>query len=342
MMGMAATPAIELRPRGVGELLDASFSVYRRHFLALLGTALVVYGPLTALSLVSSGASLIQLAGTLSYSDMTGDPDALMTTALLAAAVSMCASGLALLAGVLAPWMGGALTYSVIERVLGRTPDWRAAYRATAPRWGSLWVANLVRQLVLSACAVPAAIGLYGVLFSGMAVAFSGPSVPDGAPFGAATLLGLMVVCLPIGVLGLALGAWTAVSWSVSEPAIVGEGAGAFQSLSRSTALVAGLRWRMLGRLLIFWIMQVMVVSVPIFLLQMFLLGGALVASEGGDLSPATLAGYLAASVFGVAAGVLLAPLNVIYVTMNYLDLRVRKEQLDLQLRVAQALSKPQ
>jgi hypothetical protein len=225
----------------------------------------------------------------------------------------------------------------VIERVLGRAPDWRAAYKAAAPRWGALWVANLVRQFTLVACALPAIVGLYGALFAGLTLAVADASVTDGTTFGGtAAMLGLMAACLPVGVLGLALAAWVGVSWSLSEPVVVGEGAGAFQSLSRSSALVTGMRWRMLGRLVIFWIMQFMVVTVPIFLLQTLLLGGALVATETGDVSATTLAGYVVASVFGVAAGVLLAPLNVIYVTMNYLDLRVRKEQLDLQLRAAE------
>ncbi len=333
-MTYIASPSIDIRARSIGELLDITFSLYRSHFGTLIAITLVVMGPLMALTMISNSASIVQLVAPIGMVEV--DQAAMtdvMTTMLGASLVSLCASGLALIGGVFAPWMGGALTHNVIERALGRAPSWRDSYRATLPRWGALWAAWAIRTIVVSVCALPAVIGLYGLL---LAASLGVSSAFDDAGGGLALTAGLTALCLPLTLVGIVAAVWLWVAWNLSEPAIVGEGADALQSIRRSYALTRGFRWRLFGRLLIFWLMQFVVVQLPLFGLTLLVFAGAVSAAAGGDASTLTVLGFAGSLIFGIVGNVLVTPLNVIYVTVNYLDLRVRKEQLDLQLRAAQ------
>lgn len=328
-----ASPSIDIRARSLGELLDLTFSLYRNHFGTFIAITLVVMGPLMALTMIGNSASIVQMVSPMGMTERDEAAVADMMTAMLGASlVSLCASGLAIIAGVFTPWMGGALTHNVIERALSRAPSWRDSYRATRGRWGALWVAMAIRNVALFACALPAAAGLYGLLFA--ALLSIGPASRD-ATAGLALTAGLTAICLPLTIVGIVVGVWLWVGWSLSEPAIVGEGAGAVQSIGRSYALTTGFRWRLFGRLLVFWLMQFVVVQLPVFGLSLLVFAGAASAAESGDASTLTVLGFVGSLIFGIVGNVLVVPLSVIYVTVNYLDVRVRKEHLDLQLRAA-------
>ncbi len=336
-MTTPSSPAIDLGPRSVGELLDLTFHLYRRNFLRLLGIALIVLGPVLALNLLSSASSLANYISL--FSDTLGAQPG--PASVVASALAACAGGLALLAGIFTPWMEGALVFNVIEQVLGRQPDWRASYRETRPRWGALWVASAIRTVALMACLIPLVAGLYGGLIAG-AVGFSALSVNSpNAPYSALLMAGLAAICLPIGLVGGGLAVFITATWCMTEPVIVGEGAAGFASLGRSSMLVTDHRWRMIGRLLIFEVMRFFIITLPVLAVQLFIVGGAASAASRGDTSPLGIAGLVGASIFSSAADVLVVPLYAVYITANYLDLRVRKENLDLQLRVAQLPAVP-
>ncbi len=334
---MAPTSIIELRPRSVGELLDLTFRLYRRYFVRLMGITLVVMGPLLALNLLGSTISLTSyftlLRDTLGETSSNVSP----VTSLLSL-VSSCASGLALLLGIVTPWMQGALIYCVVENILGRQPSWREAYQATRPRWGALWIGTAIRGVVLVLLLVPLFSGLYvaliaGVIGAGVLPSSSALNSSDSTLF----LVGLLAFCLPLTLIFVAITVFVAVNWSMIEPAIVGEGVAGTASLGRSTELTKGYRLRLTGRLLIFEVMRFVVVTLPLMAVQVFIFGGVVAASNGlTDTSPLSVGVAIVATVISSLAQVLVVPLYQIYITLNYLDLRVRKENLDLQLKAAQ------
>ncbi|MCL4505104.1 MAG: hypothetical protein M1434_04100 [Chloroflexi bacterium] len=332
---MTPTPTIDLRPRNVGELLDLTFHLYRRNFLRLIGITLVVMGPLLALNLLSSTGSLINYATMLS--DTIGaqsngpGPVSVITTA-----IAGCAGALAVLAGIFTPWMDGALVFNVIEQVLGRRPDWRASYSQTRSRWGALWIANAIRTVALVLCLIPLVAGLYGSLIAGLVGFSTLASSPSGSTDSSLLLAGLAAICLPIGLVGGGLAIYITANWCLTVPAIVGEGVDGGASLGRSSALVNNHRWRMIGRLLIFEVMRFFIITLPVMAVELFVLGGSIAAVGGGDTSPFGIAAIIGSSIFSALASVLVAPLYSVYITVNYLDLRTRKENLDLQLKVAQ------
>ena len=338
---MASTPIVDLRPRSVGELLDLTFLLYRRNFLRLIGITLVVLGPVLALNLLSSTGSLLQYMTTLSNiaAGSRGGTGAGMT-ALLSTAIAGCAGGLTLLIGIFMPWMEGALTYNIIEHVLGRKPDWRESYRAARPRWGSLWVANAIRSIALWAALIPFVLGLYGVLIGavvafGAAGAFGGGLFSTNSNDGNLLFIGLIGICLPVALLGGGVAIFIEASWSMVIPVVVGEGVDGAGSLGRSNALVKGHRMRMIGRLLLFEAMRFFVLTLPVLAIEAFFIGGSIAATTTGAQSPLSVIAIIAASLLSAVENVLVVPFYVAYITVNYLDLRVRKENLALQIQAA-------
>jgi hypothetical protein len=240
--------------------------------------------------------------------------------------------------GILVPWMQGALIYSVIENILGRQPTWRESYRAVRPRWGALWIGTAIRVVVLGILLVPLLMALYLVGFAGLAGTGALPttSTPLSNADSKLFLIGLLAFCMPLTLIWIAMAVFVAVNWSMIEPSIVGEGVSGTTSLGRSNKLTKGYRLRLTGRLFIFELMRFLVVTLPLMAVQIFIFGGMLAISNGAlDTSPFSTGAVIIVVIVGALAQVLVEPLYAIYITLNYLDLRVRKENLDLQLQAA-------
>ncbi len=122
-----------LRPRSLGELLDASFGLYRRHFPVLVGTALLLAIPAIAASAVQP------LVGTFLN---------LLTLPLIAAA-----------------------SFGVVGQALaGKKPRLAAALRTAFVRGPVLMLLSILVYLAVSAAMMPVAliVLLFGFLFGGL------------------------------------------------------------------------------------------------------------------------------------------------------------------------------
>jgi hypothetical protein len=103
---------LRLRPLEVGDLLDETFRMYRRHFFLFAGISVILSIPLAALagySFFTLFTNLVQQAGTDQPLDVTT-----LSTSLAAFALF----GLVNLA--LYPFLYGAITYAACESALGR------------------------------------------------------------------------------------------------------------------------------------------------------------------------------------------------------------------------------
>jgi hypothetical protein len=116
------------------------------------------------------------------------------------------------------------------------------------------------------------------------------------------------------------------IRWAFQYPVLYLEHAGIGGSLTRSTALVKGSWWRIFGILFIVGLMVAVI--------------GFVIGAMGGLLSlavPTGLARGVVSGVLGSLARAALLPYAAIATTLLYLDMRVRKESLDLQLMAGQA-----
>jgi hypothetical protein len=147
------------------------------------------------------------------------------------------------------------------------------------------------------------------------------------ALFGIAIVSGLVAVCF-IAIITIPVVIWVLVRWAVATPALFAEGIGPIKALGRSWNLVRDNWWRTVGVLIIVAIMVSLIQSA----LGVLFTGVAAVLPGLGDDFRAGLVATMATLV-----NALVGAITPIALTMLYLDLRVRKEGLDLDQLARQA-----
>lgn len=344
------TGSVELRARSTGEIFALTFDLYRKHFPLFISIASVVLLPILLLNALSVLMTLAGIALPLgSPPNEALDPQAqgnVLGGMILAA---NCISALVWLLGIFWPWAEGALAFNVIERVLGRAPGLRASYSQTRQHWASLWVANILAQIGIS---LPLIV-VYLALLGGVVVLLT---VPVFAVFGAdasavaspAASVAVITVCAPVVIAAIVISIVLAINWAFRAPAIVGEGVDGLRGLSRSTAIARGSRWFIFWRYILLFILEFVLLAVPTLIVSSMLLVGILALQQEASLGNigldiAMLPGFMAISTVLLAisfiGSLLLTPFHVVFTTLNYLDLRVRKE--NLAALVAKAADRP-
>jgi hypothetical protein len=305
-------------------LLAQATRILFGRFGVIMGITLLVLLPV---ALTQLGASLINLTETLFRAGQaTAGPGAGLTIA------AICLGVTTVVLGLLVPWMEGALTHNTLEHTLGRKHGVRPSYGAARPHWFALWLSGIVRTFVFSAL-------LFGVgALSGLGQLIAQNLVSAGADSTLSTLITVVTIalCAPVALLIVIFALVLSTNWSLRAPAIIGEALGGFEALSRSSALVKGDRLRMFGRLIPIAVLDLLFISAPAFALSS-LRGGdsfGLVNAQSLQMFVPVVGGLL---VVGALASLLIVPFTAIYLALNYLDLRVRKEGLAAQLEMGSA-----
>ena len=262
----------------LGELLDETFKLYRRHFSVIAGVALAVILPGLIVTLFSGSYRANPFTYLQQIAQNANDPAALQ--AIQNSQQQFNASPLYLLSFpitlLLLPFSVGAVYYAATAFAAG-----------SVETIGSVLMGTLRRYF-----------GLFGVLLIALLVA----------------LTAVLIITIPVVI-------WIEVRWAVAFPALLAERVGPTRALGRSWALAKGNWWRTLGILI--------VVSILVSIIQ-----AAIGATLGGiaALMPGLTTDFRAGLVTVVTALVsaIVGAITPIAVTMLYLDLRVRKEGVDL------------
>jgi hypothetical protein len=280
----AGTP-VRLRVMPIGELLDETFKLYRRHFTVIAGVALVIIVPNLILSLISGSYRANPVTYLQNVAQSFNNPDELAR--LQAQQQAYTSSPLYLLsfpiAALLLPFSVGALYRAATSLAAGNVETIGSVLLGTLRRYFAVWGVVILAVL----------------LFVGA----------------------IAIVTIPVVI-------WVAIRWSVAIPALFAEGIGPVKALGRSWYLVRDNWWRTLGILIIVSIM----VSLIETALQV-LFGGvaAVVPGLTGDLRAGVV------TTITTLVDALVGAITPIAITMLYLDLRVRKEGLDLDQLARQA-----
>ena len=286
MVAVATAGApVRLRVMPLGELLDETFKLYRRHFTVIAGVALVIILPNLILSLISGSYRANPISYLQSVAQNINNPDEL--TRIQARQQEYTSSPLYLLsfpiAALLVPFSVGAMYRAATSLAAGNLETIGSVLLGTLRRYFAVWGVVILAALVF--------------------------------------LGAIAIVTIPVVL-------WVAIRWSVALPALFAEGIGPVKALGRSWNLVRDNWWRTVGILIIVTIM----VSLIQTALQ-FLFGG--VAAVVPGLSDDLRAGVVTTVTTLVDA--LVGAITPIAITMLYLDLRVRKEGLDLDQLARQA-----
>ncbi|RKS72563.1 hypothetical protein CLV35_2810 [Motilibacter peucedani] len=303
---------IPLRPLSVMEILDGSVSTARRHPRVTLGLTAAVVAVSTLVSVVLGVLLLSDSSSVLNETEVTDAQWRHLAADFIpwvAVTAVLTVAGQVVLTGVLTAVMGRA--------VLGRPVRLAEIWSEVRPRLLTLLGLTLSAVVVLVVAA-----GLVVGLAALVAVA----TVPA-----AGVLLGLL---LALALVPVAI--WLATMVGVAGPAVVLERQGVRGGFRRSFRLVRGSFWRVLGVLaLVQVVTQVAggIISVP------FVAGSAVLAAATDSTSFSLLPQVLT-GIGQVASGVVTYPIAAGATALLYVDLRMRREGLDLEL--ARAASAPQ
>jgi hypothetical protein len=296
---------IPLRPLGLSEILDGSFATIRRNPKATLGIAAIIMTISVIISVAvtrnlvnvsSPGQNLTSQQAEHLLSQIFADALPVVGVTVLLTIIVQ-----AVLAGLLAP--------VIAREASGQRISAGDAWRAAAPRLPSVLLATLLVLL--------AGLGPLLVLGLILLIGFAASASP--------------VIIVAMGVPGflvaVVLSIWFSTMFSLVTPVVVLEHERPGAALARSWRLVRRSFWRVFGILLLAGI----IVAVAGSILQLpFLFLSTLFGGSAGFT-----AGTVIAAIGTIAAGTVTRPISAAVTVLLYVDMRMRKEGLDLALRTA-------
>jgi hypothetical protein len=279
----------QFRPLGFGEVLDAAFSLYRRNFFPFFLSALIPAIPMS-------------MASTVLVFQTMGEPGPMAGLLFLPVMAVM-------LVAVIVQW--GALAQGFSQAYTGGPVSLGGGFRAGFRGLLSLLAISVIAYVAMLALAMVVMIPLVMIMVA------SGVGEPGGMNTTEMAMLGAGMLAV-VALLLLLMAVLFAVT-----PAVVLERCGPIQAITRSVALSRGARLRILGIVLVGWI----VAALPMIGV------GALMGTLGQMATgqpPASAQILYAQQLVSLLGGALTTPFWVGSLVMAYFDRRIRTEALDL------------
>jgi hypothetical protein len=309
---------IPLRPLDVGHILNGAFSSIRQNPWATLGLSAIL---LTIYQVITTAAALLirhfegpvrlpRSGQNLTDAQFQHLGERFLTVIGPALLISVVGAFLVELI------LTGLLTVVIARGALGRGVSMGEAWRAGRPRLPAVFGAWLLTGLFVLCPWVPAVV-------IGLAAA--------SASAGAASVL----IVVLAGIAAACFSVFIAVKVSLAVSVVVLENAGAAAGLRRSWRLVRGSWWRVFG----IFLLALLIVGATAVILEIPFTIAAKVAGGAGDfyglVGAGTVAGLIVAAVGSIVASAVTRPISAGISVLLYLDLRMRKEGLDLALQAA-------
>jgi len=311
---------IPLRPLTVGAILGASFQVLRRNPKPTFGLALLITGGISLLSL-AVGGFVVFFAFARTSSATGGDADTIaagsvaltILTVIITAALAVIGSAI----------LQGIISLEVARGTVGERLTLRGLWRSAKGRLGALigWASLLTGTVILAVVILSL---IVGAVFAAGGAAGIGVGV-------------LLVVFASLG--GAVLTAWLVTKLAFVPSALMLERLPLRAAVARSWSLTRGFFWRTFGILLLVWVILYAVsniVTLPISAILGFAL--PLIDPNGSSLEDASGFVVVIAIVYGLTFivtlvfGAISAVVQSATAALLYIDTRMRKEGLDLEL----------
>uniref|UniRef100_A0AAU2JN35 Glycerophosphoryl diester phosphodiesterase membrane domain-containing protein n=1 Tax=Streptomyces sp. NBC_00049 TaxID=2903617 RepID=A0AAU2JN35_9ACTN len=299
----AAKPGvIPLRPLGLGEILDGAVATMRAHWRSVLPITLVVATVVQVISVFVQKYLLEDV-----FLNIGADPAGEMRIEDVGTTVSVAAATqfLQILGTLVVTAM---LTMIFSRAVLGQTSSVSTAWREARPQ--------LLRLFGLTAL-----LGLGAVLL-GVVLVLPGALSDNGSlvALGIVAWIGLVV--------------WLGIKFSLASPALMLEKSTVVKAFARSSKLVKGSWWRIFGITVLTSIITGIVAAMIVFPLQLAGIlnsGGGLQSIEDGSAQTAW-ATLILTAVGVIIAQTIVMPIQSGVTVLLYVDQRIRREGLDLEL----------
>jgi membrane-anchored glycerophosphoryl diester phosphodiesterase (GDPDase) len=305
-----------LRPLGFGTLLGAPFQALRRNPKATFGSAILVQGLVIVVTVLVLG-SVTWFATDRIASAAPEDRETITAGSILAIILAALVPVVISVIGTV--MVQGVVVAEVARASLGEKLTLGQVWKGALPR---LWA--LVGWTLITTVAIVLALGaVVGVVWAIIAIGtdFIGLGV------GVAVLAGLALVVLF---------AWLSTKLAIVPSLIVLERAPVFRAVSRSWSLTAGYFWRTFGVLALVSIILSAAGQVVTFPISMIMgIGGVLVdptgSSEGTALATFVIT-YILLLLVTLIVTAITSVVQAAAIALVYIDLRMRKEGLDLEL----------
>lgn len=218
----------------------------------------------------------------------------------------------------------------------------------------------LIAGFSLMATSVISLLVTAGLMYASAQV-YLGREITSGAAFqqafrcfwsylGSSVLYLLAVVGLCITIIGIPFGIYFGVRWSLYSLPVLIEESKAWNALGRSTELVKGGWWRVLGILMAIYLISGMITIILYISTEFILTLAGIIATEQAEgftglldtlrrlfaptLDETGWFTYAVRSFVGLLIATLTMPIALIGSTLLYFDLRIRKEAFDIEMQV--------
>lgn len=309
---------IPLRPLGFGTILGAAFQVIRRNPRPTFGIALLLNGVVLVLFALVVGGVTVWVFGRLNSATsentddiMAGAIGAIVVSALIPVALSILISAI----------LQGIISLEVSRATIGEKLTVRGLWRLARGRIGALigWSA-LTTGVVLVAVVIVALVITLIIALGGQA----------------GLVIGIILAILA-ALASVVLWAWISTKLALVPSALMLERLTLLQAVKRSWRLTSGYSyfWKTLGTiLLVYTIVQVasQVVSTPLGIVAG--IAGVLVNPNGDEAAGVVVlvVTYLISGIVGLVFGAVASVTQSSATALIYIDIRMRKEGLDLDL----------
>ena len=303
---------VELRPMSLGELLDRTFSLYRRHFWVFVGIMAIPYTfsiPMNFL-LLSFQGSMFTSIGT------SGQPPSPAIFGEFFAGIFV----FLLIFWVVYSIAMAAATHAVAEVYLGRAVTVRDSYsRIRGKFWRLMGVIFNIGLRIFGI--VILIVGVFAGIAAGVGAAGGMRSSPGFA-------IAIMIVAVFAYLAALAFCVYFSLRYAVAVPVLMIENLGVLPAIRRSVQLTRGRR----GNIFLALLLATVISYIGVFLFQMPFAIANMITMSSGHFS-SLLAFASAAS--GALGGSLTGPIFMIVIVLCYYDVRIRKEAFDLQFMMS-------
>ena len=316
---------IPLRPLSIGDIYQGAFAAIKTNARTMFGFTAALLGVVLVISIATNYAIInLVLPNYLS----PNSPYAAAFTSLSGSFSQLGGSLLQVLATVL---LSGLIVVAVSRSVLGRVASSKEVWERTKSKFLPLIGLNIITSII-SGLMMIIGIAVFFVLLASVAsTAKTETELFQGLGI---TLVGLLILM----VISALVSSYLSIKFSVASPAMVLENLGVFAAIGRSWSLTRGNFWRLFGINILTAIITSMVAGIfggiAGALGAIFVVVGS---SSPEDVIASLNTTYIQSMVMSTIAQLLILPFTSSVNALLYIDLRMRKEGLDVELRNAVA-----
>lgn len=316
---------IPLRPLSIGDIYQGAFAAIKTNARTMFGFTAALLGVVLVISIATNYAIInLVLPNYLSPSS----PYAAVFTSLSGSFSQLGGSLLQVLATVL---LSGLIVVAVSRSVLGRVASSKEVWERTKSKFLPLIGLNIITSIISGLMMIIGIVVFFVLLASAASTAKTDREFLQDLGVSLVGLLILMVISALVS-------SYLSIKFSVASPAMVLENLGVFAAIGRSWSLTRGNFWRLFGINILTAIITFMVAGIFVGIADalgaIFIVVGS---SSPEDMLASLNTTYILIMVMSTIAQLLILPFTSSVNALLYIDLRMRKEGLDVELRNAVA-----